>query len=93
MALAITIPELAVAIRLTSDPTADVLEPELGILTRQHGVAEAMIEQYAPDAPDVAKSEAAVLLVGYIWEMPVGQRNHSNAFRSCGAMALLARWR
>ena len=93
MALGITIPQLAVAIRLTTCPTEDLVEPELGILTRQHSVAESMIERYANGAPSDVKDEAAVLMVGHLYEMPIGQRSHANAMRQSGAMSLLSFWR
>ena len=81
------------AIRITTDPTEDLVEPVLGILTRQRSVAESMIERYANGAPTDVKDEAAVLTVGHLYEMPVGQRNHANAMRQSGAMSLLAFWR
>ena len=93
MPLGITISELAVAIRLSTDPTGDLAEPDLGILTRERTVAEAMIERYAPGAPVGVKDEAAVLMVGNLYEMPVSKRDHNNAFRKSGAMSLLAFWR
>ena len=93
MALGITVPQLAAAIRLTTDPSAALEEPDLGILTRHRSVAESIIEKYASRAPTSVKDEAAVELVGHLYEMPVGRRNHQNAFRQSGAMSLLAFWR
>ena len=93
MALGITVQELAVAIRVAACPEEALEEPDLGILIRERTVAEAMIEQYADDAPTAVKDEAAVLMVGHLYEMPIGQRNHGNAMRQSGAMSLLAFWR
>lgn len=70
-------------------------------------VASAMVEQYAPDAPVAIKDEAVIRFAGYlaqsdfggIGKESIGSRdveytvNHANAFRNCGAAALLTRWR
>ena len=92
MALTITVAELAAAIRVTADATAPPSEPQLAILHRQLRTAEAEIEGYAPDAPDDTKDEAAIRMVGYLYDAPAASRTQQNAFLLCGARALLARW-
>ena len=90
MALTITVPQLASALRIQVSPTLAVAEPHLGILTRQRDVAEELIETFAPDAPDSVKDEAAVRLVGYLIDQaPTGVQSQ-NPIRHSGALPLLA---
>lgn len=70
-------------------------------------VASALIENYAPGAPQALKDEAVIRFAGYLAQADfgtisketVGPRdveyplNHSAMFRNCGAAALLTRWR
>ncbi len=70
-------------------------------------VASAMVEGYAPDAPAAIKDEAVLRFAGYLAQSDFGTIvkesigpsdveytvNHANAFRNCGAAALLTRWR
>ncbi len=82
--------------------------PESDELAQRVGVAaSAMIEQYAPGAPQALKDEAVIRLGGYLAGSDFGgiakesigpldtefTVNHANAFRNCGAAALLSRWR
>ena len=74
---------------------------------RLGAVAAAMVEQYAPDAPQTLKNEAVIRFAGYLTEANYGAMqsqkvgdlegsyvaSHANAFRNCGAAALLSRWR
>ena len=69
--------------------------------------AAAMVEQYAPGAPEAVQDEAVVRFAGYLAQSDfggivregIGPReveytvNHASAFRNCGAAALLTRWR
>ena len=70
-------------------------------------VASAMIEQYAPNAPEAMQNEAAVRFAGYLAQSDFGSiakedigprvveypTNHAAMFRNSGAAALLSRWR
>ena len=90
MALTITLPQLAAALRLQASPTGTVDEPYLDILARQLAVAEALIESFAPDAPDDVKNEAAIRLVGYLLDQaPTGMQSQ-NPIRHSGALSLLS---
>ena len=58
---------------------------------------EALIEDYANAAPDDVKNEAAIRMVGYLYDAPPANpsRNIStpeSSFRNSGALALLSRW-
>ena len=63
----------------------------LSTLHRQLRAAEAEIEGYASGAPDNTKDEAAIRMVGYLYDAPWGTTFES-AFRNSGAKGLLARW-
>ncbi len=71
-------------------------------------VASAMVESYAPGAPQAVKDEAVVRFAGYlagsdfggiVSEISVGSKqveyvtNHTNAWRNSGAGMLLSRWK
>ena len=69
--------------------------------------ASAMVEQYAPGAPQPLKNEAIIRYTGYLSQAGFGAiatedigplkiehvTNHAAAFRNSGAAALLSRWR
>ena len=55
MALTITVPELAQAVRVQTSATAPVVEPYLTLLTRLRSVAEDAVEGYAIAAPNDVK--------------------------------------
>lgn len=69
--------------------------------------ASAMVEQYAPGAPQSVRDEATVRMAGYLAQSDFGSVvkesigpqdveyavNHANAFRNSGAAGLLSRWR
>ena len=87
----------AAAVRVTTDPTSGPPEPYLTEMTRHLAVAEASIDRYAEDAPDVVKNEAAVRFVGYLLEAPPVSRlgattSGTDAFSNSGAKALLSSW-
>lgn len=93
--MAVTVPQLAVALRLQTDPTAAVAEPHLGLLTRLSAVADAFIDLEAPDAPDAVKDEALVRFAGYAFDAPLSGPGvgYADTWRNSGASAMLARWR
>ena len=82
MAVTLTVAQLAAAIRLTTSATVAPAEPELSILHRQLRVAESRIDLYAPAADDDTKDEAAILMVGYLYDAPPVQRNPAIAFQA-----------
>ena len=90
--MAVTIGQLAAAIRLTdgSDPP----EPQLSILTRLSGVADAFIGLVIPDAPTVIQDECKVRLAAYLYDAPSAGRGdfYGNAWRNSGAGSLASRW-
>ena len=86
--MALTVAELAAALRVSVDPTSPPAEPLLGILHRQLRVAENQVNRYAPDAPEENREEAVIRTVGYYLDRP----DASNPFVVSGARALLADW-
>ena len=91
--MAVTVEDLAVAIRLSADGTG-LATGQTNILTRLLGVANAFIALLAPDAPDAIKDEAVVRMAGYLYDVPpAGRRDvFANSFVNSGAGALLSRW-
>ncbi len=91
--MAVTVAQLAQALRL-SDGTEAPTEPELSILNRLLGVAEAHVELLAPDAPEAVKDEAAIRMAGYLWDAPTAARGDAfaNAWLNSGAGSLVSRW-
>ena len=67
--MAVTVTELAAALRLGDGETAPV-EPLLGILTRLLNVASTTVEAAAPAAPDAVKDESLVRMAAYLYDMP-----------------------
>ena len=91
--MAVTVEDLAVALRLSADGTG-LPTTQTNILTRLLGVADAHVDLLAPDAPDPVQDEAVVRMAAYLYDQPpVGRRDsYSNAYVNSGAGALLARW-
>ena len=88
--MAVTIVDLLAAIQV-EDTAANQTA-----VTRIQNAVTALIEQYAPDAPDAVKDQATVQAVGYIQEAPASapaRMNFANAMQNSGANALLAPWR
>ena len=92
MPVTITLPQLAVAVRVQTDPAATVAEPYAGILQRLLDVATDTITAYAPDATDAQSNEAATRYVGYALDRPTAYAGMAYAavFRHSGAQAALA---
>ena len=74
---------------------------------RLGSTAGALVERYAPDAPQAIKNEAVIRAAGYLREQPaaaarsestgdistVFAATHTSALRHSGAMALLSPWK
>ena len=99
MAVTITATELADLIGGRADQSA---EP-----ARLLAVGTAMVEDYAPEAPEALQNEAVIRFCGYLAQADFGTvreetlgphsvgwiTNHAAAFRNSGAAALLTRYR
>ena len=94
------------AVTLTPAGLAEAL-PKGAPAARLLPVAVALVQDYAPDAPEALQNEAVIRFAGYLAEArfgavssrsvdPLSQEyvvNHAPAFRNCGAAALLTRYR
>ena len=91
--MAITLEGLAGALRLGDGETAPA-EPVRGILNRLLGVAEALVEVGAPDAPALVKDEATVRLAAYLYDAPTASSGdrYAAAWRNSGAESLVSRF-
>lgn len=84
----ITIPETAVALRLTA-AVGDALDPGIeDILSRHITVAADMIEIYAESAPMPTKNEAVTRIVGWLYDS--SPLESGDAFVTSGARKLLS---
>lgn len=92
--MALTVPELAVSMRLHADPAAAVEEPLNGILTRHKTAAEALIDKRTTGAPDEVRDQAAILLCAYWYDAPFAPMHDAfmAAWRYSGAASMLAPW-
>ncbi len=85
---AITINQMAVALRLEASLTAS-LDPGINeILTREMDTGINEITVYAPDAPEANASEALVRMVGFYFDRP----SDAHPFTNSGAKAMLSSW-
>lgn len=89
MAVTISIDEVRRAIRL-GDSAEETAE-----LTRLLALATILVQDYAPHAPGALQDEAAVRLIGYLYDQPTLSRpgQYAAAVRNCGMAALLSRYR
>ena len=93
MPVTLTVNQLAVETRVSTDSAVSPVEPWNTILQRQLSVGTEIVQTYAEDAPDDVLNEAVIRMVGYWLESPGFTRTPQNAFIHSGARALLAAWR
>ena len=92
--MTVSVAQLAGALRV-GDGDNDPVEPELSIVRRVLGIAEAMIEERAPEAPESVKDEATVRFAAYLYDFPAAPRGgdmYANVWVNSGAGGLLSRW-
>ncbi|MCY4498408.1 MAG: hypothetical protein OXC14_14105 [Rhodospirillaceae bacterium] len=95
------------AVTLTTTALAEALAINQALADRLYPVAVALVERYAPDAPEAIQNEATIRCAGWLSETPSsGVRSESigdistswspsmtGALRSSGAMSLLSPWK
>lgn len=95
------------AVTLTAAELAEALGMKQALADRLHGVAVALVERYAPKAPDAVQNEAVIRAGGWLHEQPPGGVRSETigdeaveyapamvgALRHSGAMALLSPWK
>ena len=89
MSVTISIDEVKRAIRIGdgADETAEV--------GRLLALATIIVQDYAPQAPGALQDEAAIRLIGYLYDQPTLSRpgQYSAAIRNCGMASLLSQYR
>ena len=92
MAVTLTVIDAAADRRLGDGLTAPV-EPINGVLTRLLATATAIVEDYAPNAPPSVQNTAASLILGYLYDAPIGDSSRfANSLANSGAQLLLGRY-
>ena len=92
MAVTLQVPEVAVAIRAATE--TDAVDPRvLQVLRIMVPAATAIIESYAPGAPDAVANAALVRLTGWLWDSDPSEGGTGRALQNSGSAALLAQWR
>ena len=95
------------AVTLDAAELAAALGVESAIATRLLPVASALVEKYAPAAPEAIQNEATIRTSGWLSEQPAAavrserigdiqtdySPSHLSALRHSGAMALLTGWK
>ena len=93
MSVTISVIQLAAALRIGDGMTA-LVEPQAGVLNRILASATALVESYAPNAPEAIHNESAIRVSGFLFDSPPGgSLRFANPLADSGAQALLARFR
>ena len=92
MAVTISPGDLAVAIRVATDPDAvpTAIATVLGFL---QPAAAAMVTGYAPDAPDDIHNAAVIRLAGWLYDADPTDSRIASALQVSGAAPLMSQWR
>ena len=92
--MAVSVADLAVDLRITTNP-ADTIEPgQIVILTRLLAVAETLVSERASSAPDTLKDSATIQIASYLYDKPTAGAagRYANVFVNSGAASLLANY-
>ena len=92
--MAVTLADLAVDLRITTNPE-DTIEPgQIVILTRLLAVAETLVSERAAGAPEALKDSAAILLASYLYDKPTAGAagRYANSWVNSGAASLLSNY-
>ena len=96
------------AVTLTDAGLAEALAINAALAARLRPVAVALVERFAPDAPEAVQDEAAIRCAGWLAESPAGAirsettgdvrtsfdgARSMGALRHSGAMGLLSPWK
>ena len=92
--MALTLGDIAVYARITTDPADPVPTPYSSILDRLQRSADVQINNWAADAPETVREWATLAVVGYAFDRPLAFRRmaFSDVFTNCGARATLSAW-
>ena len=95
------------AVTITVAELAEAIGTDAATATRLLAVATALVERYAPDAPDAISDEATIRAAGWLAEQPAAAirsesegdirtsyaPTHISALRHSGGQALLSPWK
>ena len=92
--MAITVGQLAVHLRIQTDPAATVAEPDNTVLTQLLSWANGVVDNRTTGASEAAKDQAVVLLAGYQYDKPPAARGagYADAWSNSGASNVLRKW-
>lgn len=94
MAVSLTRTQLAVALRITTAETDTIPDGQAAVLDRLLASAQALVEGYAPDAPEPQQNEAAIRVAAHLYDSdPSATRRVASPMLYSAAAALLAPWR
>ena len=92
--MAIVVTDLAVDLRIITNPTFTVEAGQVVILTRLLAVAETLVFERAGTAPDALKDSAIIYIASYMYDKASAGAagRYANAFVNSGAAAILANY-
>lgn len=93
MAVTVTVADLAVALRVVGEAAESVPAGVAETLTRQLAAATEIVQHFAPDAPEAVQNEAAVRLIGWLFDAAPADRAGRDGLVLSGAAALLVPYR
>ena len=91
MPATLTVGQVAVAIRAATDP--DMVPPAIAaILDCLVPAGKALVEGYAPGAPDAVLDAALIRVVGWLFDADPAETRTRNPMQVSGATAILSSW-
>ena len=92
--MAVTVGQLAVELRIVTDPESDIPDGQEAIITRLLATAVRTIQDRASGAPQDLKDQAVIVLASYLYDRPsaAAGAGFSNAWLNSGAESILSRY-
>ncbi len=96
------------AVTLTATELSRLLAVNQALADRLHGTAVALVERYAPEAPEAVQNEATIRCAGWLVDQPAAgirsmrtgdlattfdMSRSQAALRNSGAMGILSAWK
>lgn len=92
MAVTVPVADVLLAARVVAD-TASIPDPVSKVAGLLYPAASAIIEQYAPLAPEGVQNAAMVRLFAWLWDADSTDPALGRALQVSGTAALLSQWR
>ena len=95
MAVTLTPVQLAQQLRIIAGSASTIPDPaQAAIIGQVLGAATAMVEEFAPGAPEMVQNEATARAAGYLFDSPsANARRFSSVLEFSGAASILSQWR